>query len=487
MSPPARAAVVIALSLLLCTLVVVVVFTVRDDVVHADVLRDPKWITAVILILIATPITTYYLVRLWLEGDVSLYPDIDRAWDEGLVALAEQGLDLTDLPLYLILGAPDDKVCDCLFSAARLATTVSGAPRGSAPLRWYASNDAIFLACTGTGRLGRLSQLATAAADASSAGMSAPGAVTATMVVGAGELPNAPPSPAGGGPILGTLVAGGPQESGEAAPAASSSGLPLKEAEEQSERLAYVCRRLRRARQPYCADNGILTLVPHAVLDDIVYARDLPEAVRADLAMVGEATRLNASVTVLVSGMEVEAGFTELVRRVGVDRAGNSRFGKGFDVWNAANDENMDALSSHACGSFEDWVHTLFARDDADQQRSNGRLFSMLCRVRRHLQPKLRGALVKGYASGLEGDDGPSRLLSGCYFAATGRQPEQQAFVRSVFDKLDQLSEDLQWSDAALREESKYRFLTWLLTFANGVLLIAVGYLGYRCIEALLR
>lgn len=485
MSPPARAATLLAIALILCTLVVVVVFTVRKDVVHADILRDPKWIAAVVAVIIATPITTYFLVRLWLEGDASLYPDIDRAWDEGLAALSEQGLTLVDLPLYLILGTPNDAACDSLLAAGRVATIVPGSPRGSAPLRWYASQEAIYLALTGTGRAGRLSQFATAAAPSGRSAPGAGGGVTATMVVGPGQLPSDSTAPAGGGAILGTLVAGGPQESTAGPAPSSSSGLSLKEAEQQTERLAYVCRRLRRARQPYCANNGILAVIPHAVLDDIVFARDLPEAVRADLDVVADATQLNSSVAVLVTGMEVEAGFSELVRRVGLDRAANSRFGKGFNVWNAASDENMDALSSHACGSFEDWVHTLFAREDGAEERSNGRLFAMLCRVRRHLQPKLRGALVNGFAADA-GSNAAPRLLSGCYFAATGRQPDQQAFVRSVFDKLDQQSEDLQWSDAALREESMYRWLSWLLTLVNGVMLIAVGYLAYRCFAQLM-
>ena len=90
--------------------------------------------------------------------------------------------------------------------------------------------------------------------------------------------------------------------------------------------------------------------------------------------------------------------------------------------------------------------------------------------------------LVNGYANETEGNGGPPRLFSGCYFAATGRPGEQQAFVRSVFDKLDQLSEDLQWSDEALREESTYRGATWLLNGINAALLLAILYFIYRCV-----
>lgn len=197
------------------------------------------------------------------------------------------------------------------------------------------------------------------------------------------------------------------------------------------------------------------------------------------------ATSLASSVTVLISGMEAEEGFTELVRRVGLEHARNGRFGKGFDVWNIASDENLDALSSHACGSFEDWVYKLFAADEGIEQRSNGKLFAMLCWVRRHLQPRLRGVLVNGYAVDADHDDAAPQLFSGCYFGATGRQNENQAFVRSVFDKIDQLAGDLQWSDVALREEATYSWITRLLTLINASLLLAVGYFAYRCIAIL--
>ena len=39
----------------------------------------------------------------------------------------------------------------------------------------------------------------------------------------------------------------------------------------QSDRLDYAMDRLRRARQPYCANNGVLTVLPHAVIDNVVY------------------------------------------------------------------------------------------------------------------------------------------------------------------------------------------------------------------------
>jgi hypothetical protein len=108
-----------------------------------------------------------------------------------------------------------------------------------------------------------------------------------------------------------------------------------------------------------------------------------------------------------------------------------------------------------------------------------------LCRIRRHFQPRLRGVLVNGFAVEGEGRAEPPRLFSGCYFAATGRQGESQAFVRSVFDKLNQLAEELQWSDEALAEDQWYRWATWVITGVNAILVAVLGYLIYQCIVLL--
>jgi hypothetical protein len=44
-----------------------------------------EWrIALTLLLLLVIPLTTYWLLRLWLEGDVSRFPDLDHAWDAGV-------------------------------------------------------------------------------------------------------------------------------------------------------------------------------------------------------------------------------------------------------------------------------------------------------------------------------------------------------------------------------------------------------------------
>jgi hypothetical protein len=484
MSPAARAAFIVAAGLLLCTVIVVIAFLWSDTTVHGDYLRDARWIITILGVMIATPLTTYFLVKLWLQGETSKYPDIDAAWQEGLRALITEGIDLTDLPLHVVLGVPDESTGSALFAATQIPTVVTGMPRGKGPLHWYASSDAIYLVCTGLGRLGRLNGIAAGETSIHADLRQTLVASAATRTLVGTELSPEPlvtqaPS------IMGTLVAGVQGTMiGGAAPAASAAsgrGMSYKDAEEESDRLAYAMRRLRLARRPYCANNGVLTVVPRSSLIDATYAREAPGAVRSDIATVRKATGLASSVTLLVSGMEADEGFSELVRRVGVERARTHRIGKGFDVWSAASDESLDALSQHACGSFEDHVYGLFVTDAGEEPYSNGKLYTMLTRIRRDILPRLRRLLTDGYALDDGKADGP-RLFSGCYFAATSKQPAQSAFVRSVFGKLDELAEELKWNDEALMEEQLYRGVTWAITLVNAVLLAILGYQIYRCI-----
>ena len=48
-------------------------------------------------------------------------------------------------------------------------------------------------------------------------------------------------------------------------------------------------------------------------------------------------------------------------------------------------------------------------------------------------------------------------LFGGCYFAATGETEDRQAFVKAVLEKLPEQQEELQWTEAAYREDQRYQ------------------------------
>ena len=101
--------------------------------------------------------------RLWrqlhAETEGSEFPDIDAAWAEATRNLDQAGIDLTETPLFLILGEPRGSG-PALFDAAHLPLLVSFAPRRpDAPLHLYADRDGIYVTCPGASLLGRQASL----------------------------------------------------------------------------------------------------------------------------------------------------------------------------------------------------------------------------------------------------------------------------------------------------------------------------------------
>ncbi len=494
LSFPARISVLLAIFLVICTVTAYLIFFFGDRS-EWDVWVAPTRLLAIVALLVIIPLLVYQTLRLWLQGTVSRYPDIDQAWKQGVTALEKNNLDLASLPIFLVVGAGDERSARSLFQASALTFQVSGAPAGAAPLHWYADQRAIFLVVVGTGCLGQLNQMAEQGSTHASGTTPTAGApsLTGTLVAdGSAALPSdgalepvaQTPSPAASlyetlVPDAGTMP-GAPASEGPSAgaPAGGSGSRILSRAaiDQQAQRLDYVCQLLRKERQPLCPLNGVLTLLPFDVVQNVIAARELPAAVKTDVSTIRDSTRLHCPVTAVITGMESERGFCELLRRVGFARAKAHRFGKGFDVWVEPTPENVDALSSHACGAFEDWVYSLFREENGLSKPGNSKLYSMLCKIRSHVHTRLRNILVHAYshdAGGRESGQQPM-LFSGCYFAATGDTEDRQAFVKNILEKVISLEEDLEWTDQALAEDRRFQRLAQAFVVANGLLLLSL-------------
>ncbi len=500
LSLPARVAFLTALVLVLCVAVEVVVFYYRKDRPFFQALvRQPYYLPGIALLLVLIPIVVYYAMKLWLEGDVSPFEDIERAWHAGLDELDRQGFNIAQIPLFLILGTSGEEQEQALFGAAKLSLNIKGVPAGPAALHWYANPEGIYVVASNASALSRLaakgaSAAATPAAPAPMAAVpAAQVSPTGTIVAEPGQslydavaprvaqsgdaVPAGLSTPAGFDPRQ-TLMPGDVEAA--TAPAVMQRVLPgavpgravvlgPDEAIEQDRRLAYLCHLVRRARQPVCPFNGIFTLLPFSVLLRGPKEREaLQRCVRQDLATVLRVGQVRCPVTALVTGMEEEPGFREMARRMGREHA-TRRFGKGFSVTNFPLAERLEALSAHACGAFEDWVYTLFKERDALSKPRNTQLYALLCKIRQ-IQAPLGNILAAGY--GVDDDQDPHAeplFFSGCYFVGTGSSEDRQFFVKDVFAKLPEEQAELQWTAAALREERKYQAL------ANAV--IAVDFL----------
>jgi len=533
LSTPGKASFVTAVLLVLLALVVWLI--IRNDPKHVDLYHvlTAGRIVVVLLLIVVIPILVYQGLKLWLEVERSPYPEIDFAWKAGVQALADNGLSLQSIPVFLVLGSGSAERERSLMDASGRAFRVNGIPEGPAPLHWYANPDSVYLFCTEVGALSTLTTLidkggllaepefehayvepaaATAGVPASAgnlpaeAGTPAAGSIRGTISVdqlppgelaGAGlkskpkksktaTLPPAGVSPGGGAHELrGTMMfqpmgtgtsvaesAPAPAPTQKAAPRRTPARpaaqrtqqpalLPAKDAAEQRRKLRYVCRKLGRDREPLCPANGILTLLPFAsIASGPAQADELEKSVRTDLATVQRTTQLRCPVTALVTGFEEEPGFAELVRRVGPERALAQRFGRGYDLRSVALAEELFAFCSHVTGAFEDWVYTLFREQDALLRPGNTRLYGLLCRVRFRFKAQLAEILADGF--GIDPQRHPESdafLFSGCYFAATGATRDRQAFVRGVFDKLEDEQESIEWTEKAIAAHRSRRQL----------------------------
>jgi len=489
LSLPARLALILAICLLLMFLVIGYGLGLNPE----EISRREWWnsVAGVAVLVIVIPVVFYFALRLWLEGELSAFPEIDHAWRAGMAELRRQGLDLTQIPVFLIIGSQGEEQERGFFQASRWSLNVKDAPEGLAPLHWYANPEAIFLVCTDVGCLSKLSRdgirkiedananvapLAGAAAGRASLRETlAPSSLQQSAEVSDLTL-SLPAQTYRPSDLQETMMPNLRETAAPTAPGRSPRqgerfGLTEEEDAEQQRRLDYVCQLLQRARAPICPLNGLLTILPYQVImweggGEVAAER----ALRADLATIRQSLQLRCPVTALVCGMERESGFRELVRRVGLERARDQRFGKGYELESPPLSEQLCAVNAHACGAFEDWVYALFRERDALGQPGNTKLYALLCKVRNQLQERMV-RIMECYVG--QPEDEPL-LFGGCYFAGAGEREDTQAFVRSVLAKMLKQQGDLQWAEAALAQDRIYQKLAFAGFAADGVLAVAI-------------
>jgi hypothetical protein len=503
MSLPARVAWVVAVFLVICVTTTLIAFYYTQDRPFVQAKLTPTFILVVVILLVVIPFVLYKALKLWLEGEISPFPDIDHAWKTGLAELQQHGIDLMETPLFLVLGSASEAQEKGLFNASGLSLNVKEFPKGPAALHWYANADGVYLVCTDAGCLSKAANLGRQAEedDAARPGLVVPraggDALRGTIVAGGPSpsmtssaiIPSAsispPPAARSSGPsnIRGTMVVGGAAGENDS----YDSGVPSPKEKHivrldpndialQERRLEYLCRLIRRARLPLSPLNGVLALLPFGLIGrSVPESNEVGRAAKRDTAVLARGLMVRCPVTALVAGMEEHHGFQELVRRVGRDRSAGQRFGKGFTLTNPPLPERMEALAAHACGAFEDWVYTLFREKGSLSKPGNTRLYSLLCKIRRDVQSRLANILAIGFGhEAEESSQGESLFFGGCYFAATGETDDRQAFVKGVFDKLPEQQEELGWTDRALGEDQKYQFFSNLCLGLDTVLLLGL-------------
>jgi len=510
LSLPAKIGWVLFLFLLLMTIFVLIFLANQERYVRLHVALNWYWYAGVGELMILIPWLVYRSLKLWQMGEPARFPEMEFAWQAGLKALEENGLEITSIPLFLILGSSNERQEQVLMQNSGQSFRVEGVPRGPAPIHWYANPDCIFLVCSDVGSLSALGRKVHEQLNEASPIPSSKSESTFTAHSPASPQPPAEPEPADAqlgtlnldsyakatappsapsepDNIQGTMMfdeEGSKPSKPAQRPAASAPQLPAaspkprsrppadtqvpfepvtlssQENSEQRRRLYYLGQKLAQSRFPFCPHNGILTLLSFRCIElNREQARELEGAVRGDLDVLRTSTRLRSPVTALIVDLEDEPGFAEMVSRVGPQRAYSQRFGRGYSLEKKATAEELAALSQHVAGAFEDWIYMLFREQDALYRPGNQQLFALLCKIRCRLKGRLTDILADGFGSE-EGTEGSRtrNLFSGCYFSSIGTDAAESAFCKGVFEKLIDEQEQVEWTEEADELEQRYRF-----------------------------
>ncbi len=426
------------------------------------------WLPLVLLLILIILGVIWGLWRLAAEQRrASQFPDIDWAWEEATLGLRKAGISLDRAPLILVLGEPANGI-NALFQASRMSFMVSDLPRRpNAPVRIYATRDAIFVTCPESSVLARLASemavssavptTAAGGAEGGSPGDSASPASVESPVSG-GLPPSAErPDPAATAPS--TQVLDQP-EPGAGATTPHRPGVLSRTAEVETlkERLRHLCGLIVRDRRPFCPVNGMLALIPYTATDDDSLARQAGIACHLDVSTVRTALGVSCPLFALLCNMEEAQCFDRLIRAY-ISNPRYGLMGRSFPlVPDLDIPERVQMIATGMewiCQSLiAPMVYRLFelesANNDGDPRtvESNAGLIRFLSNT--HERWRRLGRIL-GRVISL--DPGGDLMLGGGYLAATGQTESQQGFVAGVIRTILEHQNFVSWTTESLRQD----------------------------------
>jgi hypothetical protein len=467
------------------------------------------WLPILFLLFLAISWIGWWLWNLGADQEESVFPDIDKAWDEAVNALYKGGIDPRDVPLFLVLGRAAGTE-DSLFSATRFQFNVMQAPqRPDAPLHVYANRDCLFVTCAGASLLGSHAAIL--------AGEMAPGASgTGGAASGGGEDfdPNKTMVPRGRALDVQAVLTRAREQGRDPQHLTEDENLEIKailaaaaaeeakrqgrsrqllmknaaEIERLTARLKHLCRLIVKERRPYCPVNGIMVVVPAAATDSDEDASQTGSLCHQDLTAARAVFRVHCPIIALVGDLETVPGFSDFILRF-PERERQRRVGQRFpylpDLEGSTLEGKIEEVGYWICHQLiPSWVYKLFRveRPGTDSLENavggNVQLYKFLGQMRER-QKRLSRVLARGILT--NGND--PVLFGGCYLGGTGRNPREQAFVEGVFQRLIQDQEFVSWTDEAVAEDLNYHRITrygYLGLVVFVVLLAVVGYFILR-------
>jgi hypothetical protein len=152
-----------------------------------------------------------------------------------------------------------------------------------------------------------------------------------------------------------------------------------------------------------------------------------------------------------------------------------SKYGNGdTDVWTPVTVERTRHLAKSACRNIEDNIRQFFGREDALQRPGNGKLFTLLSKIRGAFAQRIETLCGNGLVE-------PGAMIVGCYFVAIGNQSGAQGFLESVVrEKTIGNRGKLAWDPRIVKENQTYTILSGLFAL---VALLSFAALGFMLIK----
>lgn len=443
------------LFVLVCVIVLAAVnhFASLDRLVRTRWLGvNRAWLPLLFLLLYALG---WLVWGLWMllgpDREPGEFEDIRSAWAEARSQLLAAGLALDEVPVFLVLGRPASDL-ETVFAAARVPLQVRGVPRrADAPLRVFASRDAIFVCCPGTGLLPLNTDRLTAAS-----GPQLPESVDLLT----GSTPEAGPALQ---PQVGALLLTEPETAVAARPRLASLLKDEAAVDLQTRRLRHVCRLLVRDRAPLCPANGVLVLLPFEATDSAEDATETAALLRHDLAVARAGLQLDCPRFVVLCDAQYERGFARLAAQFPEGSGPARLLGQNFPLAPDVPAAEVPAVIESGLRWVADSMLPLVLGrlirregegegvDRATAVRGNVELYRYLIAMRQRVY-----RLARLLALALAPDGAQPPLLAGCYIAGTGQDEREQAFLAGVLRRAVEQQNTVRWSADALAEDRAY-------------------------------
>jgi hypothetical protein len=520
----------VGVSLLLITIATWIVYNAQPQrVAWGDYLNGTQIVTLASLWVVTCGIT-YWTVRLWSEEVPVRYSELEIAWRAGFQKMAQQGIDVQRLPLFLVLGCHDEKSQLQLLNQCGFKPVTGLIPASSgAPIRWSITEESVLLFCNQIGLLGTIQSrialhqpLAKSVAshvlpldafrmettqnirpnwtDSELDGIASEGSES---MVAQGDFDKSyvPPMAANlrGSVHTGAAVtaeqrlvrrkselesladdttrrldeteeliakfenrSGFPFESSVLAGNPHAEILSSNEQVECQAMLEDFCRRLRGSRRATAPINGILAWIDTPqLMDSANCSTKLGESLRKDLDELESLLGIQAPVTVVLDQMHAVPGFSELIRRLGPERASVAMLGEAFSLEKYPDSTSINQLSRNAVRTLCSAAYHHFHAPNGTGQPGNHKLFQMVAAGRGKLSRSLQPFLVQSISVADGGNRADSRadeptLFGGVFFASSCDEPIKQGFVRGIFSRMMDQQELLNWTSRRRQAEKRY-------------------------------